>query len=224
MIFTQIRFLIKINLIGGSLLSIKFQCYDINLVWLQHNLVIDVFFFYLRWKRSGFISDQEENINRKNSNSPRFTQLTSQTRGLNSEKVDICKEEQASCEWTEYADFPSSENLSTFPAGMEMGALNKAIEQSQPIINSKISSMREVRGEDTRCSEIVTSHSVSFSDVVCGFGQEDYTELVTIFPSSEEDLDAFLKLIGSSIAKIYCRKHRWRLMMLLGRLTRLNFN
>ena len=120
LIFSQIRFLIKINLIGGSLLSIKFQCYDINLVWLQHNLVIDVFFFYFRWKRSGFISDQEENISCKNSNSPRFTQLTSQTRGLNSEKLDICKEGQASCEWTEYDDFPSSENLSAFPADMEM--------------------------------------------------------------------------------------------------------
>ena len=56
----------------------------------------------------------------KNSNSPRFTQLTSQTRGLNSWKLDICKEEQASCEWTEYDDFPSSENLSAFPADMEM--------------------------------------------------------------------------------------------------------
>ena len=137
---SQIRFLIKINLIGGTWLSIKFQCYDINLVWLQHNLVIDVFFFYFRWKRSGFISDQEGNISCKNSNSPRFTQLTSQTRGLNSEKLDICKEEQASCEWTEYDDFPSSENLSAFPADMEMDALNKTTEQSQPIINSKKSS------------------------------------------------------------------------------------
>lgn len=120
LIFTQIRFLLKINLIGGGWLSIKFQCYHINLVWLQYNLVIDFFFFYFRWKRSGFISDHEEYISCKNSNSPCFTQLTSQTRGLNSGKLDICKEEQASCEWTEYDDFPSSENLSAFPADMEM--------------------------------------------------------------------------------------------------------
>ena len=193
MIFAQIRFLIKINLFGGTWLSIKFQCYDISLVWSQHNLVIDVFFFYFRWKRSGFISDQEENISRKNSNSPRFTQLTSQTRGLNSEKLDISKEEQASCEWTEYDDFPSSENLSAFPADMEMDALNKTIEQSQPIINSKKSSRPKpcVKSEGKTPGEIVTSLSVSFSDVVCGFGQEDHTKLVTDFPSSE-DLDAFL--------------------------------
>ena len=48
----------------------------------------------------------------------------------NSEKLDIYKEEHASCEWTEYDDFPSSENLSAFPADMEMDALNKTIEQS----------------------------------------------------------------------------------------------
>ena len=38
--------------------------------------------------------------------------------------------------------------------------------------------------------EMVTSQTVSFSDVVYGFVQEDYTES-TDFPSSE-DLDAFL--------------------------------
>ena len=38
--------------------------------------------------------------------------------------------------------------------------------------------------------EIVTSQTVSFSDVVYGFVQEDYTEF-TDFPSFE-DLDAFL--------------------------------
>ena len=38
--------------------------------------------------------------------------------------------------------------------------------------------------------EIVTSQTVSFSDVVYGFVQEDYREF-TDFPSSE-DLDAFL--------------------------------
>ena len=43
--------------------------------------------------------------------------------------------------------------------------------------------------EKTPC-EMVTSQTVSFSDVVYGFVQEDYTEF-TDFPSSE-DLDAFL--------------------------------
>ena len=38
--------------------------------------------------------------------------------------------------------------------------------------------------------EIVTSQTVSFSDVVYGFVQEDYAEF-TDFPSSE-DIDAFL--------------------------------
>ena len=44
--------------------------------------------------------------------------------------------------------------------------------------------------EEKTPSEIVTSQTVSFSDVVYGFVQEDYTEF-TDFPSSE-DLDAFL--------------------------------
>ena len=47
------------------------------------------------------VSSQEEDTNSNNSNSPRFTRLNSQTTGLNPEKLDICKEEQASCEWTE---------------------------------------------------------------------------------------------------------------------------
>ena len=58
---------------------------------------------------------------------------------------------------------------------------------------------------------MVTSQTVTFSDVVYGFVQEDYTKL-TDCPSSE-DLDAFLELIGSSIVKIHCRKHRWRLLI-----------
>ena len=44
--------------------------------------------------------------------------------------------------------------------------------------------------EEKTPGEIVTSQTVSFSDVVYGFVQEDYTEF-TDFPSSE-DLDAFL--------------------------------
>ena len=72
-----------------------------------------------------------------NSNSPRLTQLTSQTKELYSKKLDICKEEQASCEWTEYDDFPSSEDLSAFLADLELDTIKKTKEQSQPIINSK---------------------------------------------------------------------------------------
>ena len=44
--------------------------------------------------------------------------------------------------------------------------------------------------EEKTPGEMVTSQTVSFSDVVYGFVQEDYTEF-TDFPSSE-DLDAFL--------------------------------
>ena len=130
---------------------------------------------------------QEEDTSSNNSNSPRFKQLTSQTTGLNSEKLDICKEEQRSCEWTEYDDFPSSEDLSAFLADLKLDALNKTKEQSQLIINSKKSC---VTSEEKTPGEIVTSQNVSFSDVVYGFVQEDYTEF-TDFPSSE-DLHAFL--------------------------------
>ena len=59
--------------------------------------------------------------------------------------------------------------------------------------------------------EMVTSQTVSFSDVVYGFVQEDYTEF-TDFPSFE-DLDAFLADSNrNSIVEIYCRKHRRRLL------------
>ena len=129
-------------------------------------------------------SSREEDISSNNSSSPRFTQLPSQTRGLNCEKLDICKEEQAYCEWTEYDDFPSSQDLGAFLPDLEMDAINKRKEQSQAIINSKKSC---VTSEE---NEMVTSQTVSFSDVVYGIVQEDYTEF-TDFPSSE-DLDVFL--------------------------------
>ena len=117
------------------------------------------------------VSSQEEDASSNYSNSPRFTQLNSQTKGLNSEKLDICKEEQASCEWTEYDDFPSSEDLSVFLADLELYAINKTKEQSQPIINSKISTRPKpcVTSEEKTPGEIVTSQTVSFSDVVYGF-------------------------------------------------------
>ena len=70
---------------------------------------------------------------------------------------------------------------------MELDALNKTKEQSQPIISSKKSC---VTSEEKTPGEIVTSQTVSLSDVGYGFVQEDYTEL-TDFASSE-DLDAFL--------------------------------
>ena len=44
--------------------------------------------------------------------------------------------------------------------------------------------------EEKTPGEMVTSQTVSFSDVVYGFAQEDYTEFTNL-PSSE-DLDAFL--------------------------------
>ena len=75
---------------------------------------------------------------------------------------------------------------------MELDTLNKTKEQSQPIINSKISTRPKpcVTLEEKTPGEIVTSQTISFSNVVYGFVQEDYTEF-TDFPSSE-DLDAFL--------------------------------
>ena len=97
-----------------------------------------MFSFYILGE-SDQVSSQEEDTSSNYSNSSRFTQLNFQTTGLNSDKLDICKEEQASFEWTEYDDFPSSEDLSAFLADLELGAINKTKEQSQPIINSKMS-------------------------------------------------------------------------------------
>ena len=154
-------------------------------------MVKGVFFFSIL-DQSDQVSSQEDDMRSNNSNSPRLTQLTSQTKELHSKKLDICKEEQASCEWTEYDDFPSSEDLSAFLADLELDTINKPKEQSQPIINSKISTRPKpcVTSEEKTPDEMVTSQTVSFSDVVYGFVQEDYTEF-TDFPSSE-DLDAFL--------------------------------
>ena len=149
-------------------------------------------FFFSILDQSDQVSSQEDDMRSNNSNSPRLTQLTSQTKELHSKKLDICKEEQASCEWTEYDDFPSSEDLSAFLADLELDTINKPKEQSQPIINSKISTRPKpcVTLEEKTSCEIVTSQTVSLSDVVYGIVQEDYTDL-TDFPSSE-DLDAFL--------------------------------
>ena len=83
-------------------------------------------------------------------------------------------------------DFPSSEDLSAFLADLELDALNKTKEQSQPIINSKKSC---VTSEEKTPDEMVTSQTVSFSDVVYGFVQEDCTEFTDLL--SFEDLDAF---------------------------------
>ena len=154
-------------------------------------MVKGVFFFPIL-DQSDQVSSQEDDMRSNNSNSPRLTQLTSQTKELHSKKLDICKEEQASCEWTEYDDFPSSEDLSAFLADLELDTINKPKEQSQPIINSKISTRPKpcVTLEEKTSCEIVTSQTVSFSDVVYGIVQEDYTDLTDFL--SSEDLDAFL--------------------------------
>ena len=154
-------------------------------------MVKGVFFFPIL-DQSDQVSSQEDDMRSNNSNSPRLTQLTSQTKELHSKKLDICKEEQASCEWTEYDDFPSSEDLSAFLAELELDTINKTKEQSQPIINSKISTRPKpcVTLEEKTPDEMVTSQTVSFSDVVYGIVQEDYTDLTDFL--SSEDLDAFL--------------------------------
>ena len=100
-------------------MSIKIQCQYINLVWLQISFLFSIF------DHSDHVSSQEEDTSSINSNSPRFTQLTTQTTGLNSGKLEICREEQASCEWTEYDDFPSSEDLSAFLTDLELDTINK---------------------------------------------------------------------------------------------------
>ena len=137
--------------------------------------------FFSILDQSDQVSSQEGDIRSNYSNSPRLTQLTSQTTGLNSGKLEICKEEQASCEWTEYDDFPSSEDLSAFLADLELDAINKTKEQSQPITNSTRPKPCMTSEEKTP-DEIVTSQTVSFSDLGYGFVQEDYTEF-TDFPS-----------------------------------------
>ena len=91
----------------------------------------------------------------------------------------------------------------------------KTKEQSQPIINYKIStSLKQcVTLEEKTRGEIVISWSqtVSFSDVVYGFVQEDYTEF-TDFPSSE-DLDVFLAEMELDCENIdgtcWCYEVRW---------------
>ena len=59
-----------------------------------------MFSFYIL-DGSDQVSSQEEDTSSNYSNSPRFTRLNSQTTRLNPEKLAICKEEQASFEWTE---------------------------------------------------------------------------------------------------------------------------
>ena len=117
----------------------------------------------------------------------KFSSLyTAKFSNYGTEKLDICKEEQASFDWIEY-EFPSSEDLSAFLADLELDALNKTKEQSQPIINSKISTRPKpcMTSVEKTPGEIVISQTVSFSDVVYGSVQEDYTEF-TDFPSSED--------------------------------------
>ena len=122
-----------------------------------------MFSFYIL-DESDQVSSQEGDTSSNYSNSPRFTQLNSQTTGLKS----VCKEEQAPCEWTEYDNFPSSEDLGAFLADLKLDALNKTKEQSQPIINSKMSTRPKpcVTSEEKTPGEMVRSQTVSFSDVV----------------------------------------------------------
>ena len=101
-------------------------------------------FLFSNLDQSDQVLFQEEDTSGNNSNSPRFTQLTSQTTGLNSEKNLISTKKsnllvpQEGIEWTDYDDFPSSEDLSAFLADLELDALNNMTkERFQPIINSK---------------------------------------------------------------------------------------
>lgn len=111
-------------------------------------------------------------------------------RETNTEDVDDFTEQHFSHEWTEYDDFPSSEDLSAFLADVERDAFGKEDGQTIPSLHS------------------TTTESATLKDVMCEMTRasnaEDFTEF-TDFPSSE-DLDAFLADIELDCENIPIRK------------------
>ena len=109
---------------------------------------------------------------------------------FNTNVTNDCTEQHLSHVWTEYDDFPSSEDLSAFLADLERDALSRQDEQTLPTLNS-------VKPNDPLPSvttDAMTTEITTLKDVVCEMSRtskaEDFTEF-TDFPSSE-DLDAFL--------------------------------
>ena len=105
--------------------------------------------------------------------------------------VDVFTEQHFSHEWTEYDDFPSSEDLSAFLADLERDPSGEEDGQTIPSLHSM-------------ATEIAT-----LKDVVCemthaSLNAEDFTEF-TDFPSSE-DLDAFLADMELDCENIPMRK------------------
>lgn len=108
---------------------------------------------------------------------------------LNTNLTDDCTDQNLSHVWTEYDDFPSSEDLSAFLADLERDALRR--EEGQAL-----SALQSVKRNDPLSPvtpESLTTEIATLQDV-CEISRaskaEDFTEF-TDFPSSE-DLDAFL--------------------------------
>ena len=93
----------------------------------------------------------------------------------NTKTVNDFTERHFSHEWTEYDDFPSSEDLSAFLADLERDALGKEDGQTIPSLPSM-------------ATEVATLKDVC--EITHASNAEDFTEF-TDFPSSE-DLDEFL--------------------------------
>ena len=141
-----------------------------------------------------------------NSNFPLMPQFATpevlESRNLHANFVDDSKQLQTSCEWAEYDDLPSSEDLSAFLADLERDAVIEEAGKTLPTRHSKNGLQPPVvfdrmtphmtSGEVT--SDLMTSKIATLKDVVCRLSQtpvkEDCTEFDD-FPSSE-DLDAFL--------------------------------
>ena len=107
----------------------------------------------------------------------------------NTETVDDFTEQHFSHEWTEYDDFPSSEDLSAFLADLERDPLGKEDGQTIPSLYSMATEIATLKDacEMTRASNA-----------------EDFTEF-SDFPSSE-DLDAFLADMEVDCENIPMRK------------------
>ena len=109
----------------------------------------------------------------------------------NTETVDDFTEQHFTHEWTEYDDFPSSEDLSAFLADLERDPLVKEDGQTIPSVHSMAT------------AKIATLNDVVF-EMTHSSNAEDFTEF-SDFPSSE-DLDAFLADMELDCENIAMRK------------------
>ncbi|XP_078369780.1 uncharacterized protein LOC144653612 [Oculina patagonica] len=135
-----------------------------------------------------------EGINSSNSHSPSVIQPMTPAKfksgKLNTNLTDDCTEQNLSHVWTEYDDFPSSENLSAFLADLERDATRRDESRATlPSVQSeKCNDPLQSVTSDAMTTEITTLKDVC--EISRTSKAEDFTEF-TDFPSSE-DLDAFL--------------------------------